>query len=121
MIEALAKKIGYKKIKAFVTTNDMDKLKQFIDKTGLRVKVYKNQAEILTNSIDAVPVTIVTMADSRQVRFDGYAPQIVGASPITTGSVGSVANQMGGLNASGMPQIPGSAQQQQGGSQCSSK
>lgn len=81
VLESLAKKIGYSKFRAYTTTNDMGKLNDFMLKTKMRIKVYKDQKTVADNKITGVPVTIVTMDDGRKLRFDGltesYTERIV--------------------------------------------
>jgi|GEM_PF-5658519 len=70
-LEQLAKKIGYSKFRAYVTTNDIGKVNDFVIKNKMRIKVYRDQKAVTDNKITGVPVTIVTMTDGRKLRFDG--------------------------------------------------
>lgn len=70
-LEELAKKIGYSKFQAYITTNDTSKLNDFLLKTKMRIKVYNGQKAAVDNKITGVPVTIITMTDGRKLRFDG--------------------------------------------------
>lgn len=70
-LESLAKRIGYSKFRAYPTTYDISKLNDFIIKTKMRIKVYKDQKAVADNKVTSVPVTIVTMTDGRKLRFDG--------------------------------------------------
>ncbi|MBE0427613.1 MAG: hypothetical protein IBX72_13335 [Nitrospirae bacterium] len=73
VIESLARTIGYQKVKAYVTGYP-DRVGEFMQKTGMRVKVYIDIKKITENEIKAVPVTIIETIGGRKVRFDGYTP-----------------------------------------------
>ncbi len=78
VVEGLAKQIGYAKVKAFTSTGDPVLLKDFIGKTGLRVKIHVSPESFTKNNIAAVPVTIIATKDGRRVRFDGETDKFIG-------------------------------------------
>jgi len=77
VIEELARKIGYQKVKAITSSADIVALKEFIQKTGLRVKVSISPEMFSKDNITAVPVTIVTTKDGKKHRFDGLTPSFI--------------------------------------------
>jgi hypothetical protein len=107
VIEGLAKKIGYNKVRAFTATGDPLVLKNFVAKTGLTAHIYVSPEPFKTNNVSAVPVTIIETKDGRKLRFDGFSESFVG--------------QAGA--ADGLLALPGQmpAQSLQGGKQCGSK
>jgi thiol-disulfide isomerase/thioredoxin len=79
VIESLARTIGYQKVKAYVTGYS-ERVGEFVQKTGMKVKVYVDLKKIIENRIDAVPVTIIETIDGKKVRFDGYNPDFFAPS-----------------------------------------
>lgn len=70
-VESLAKKIGYEKVTAIPTSTDVALIKEFINKTGMTLKLSVDQAVVAKNNITSVPVTIIDYAGNL-IRFDGY-------------------------------------------------
>jgi hypothetical protein len=102
VIEALAKRIGYNKVRSFTLAADPHLLKDFIDKTGFTVHIYVSPEPFKSNNVTAVPVTIIETKDGKKLRFDGFT------------------ENFGGQEANGQPQgqvLPGAT----GGAQCGSK
>lgn len=96
MTEALAKKIGYGKVRAFTVSGDPVTLKDFIAKTGLTVHIYVSPEPFKTNNVSSVPVTIIETNDGKKLRFDGFTERFL-AQPAR-------ANDLPALN--GQPQAP---------------
>ncbi len=71
IIEGLAKKIGYGKVTAFPASTDVALIKEFINKTGMNLKLSIDQTVAAKNNITSVPVTIIDYAGNL-IRFDGY-------------------------------------------------
>lgn len=111
MLERLAKKIGYGKFKAYITTNDMSRMSEFLHKTKMRIKVYRDQKAVMDNMITGVPVTIVTMTDGRKLRFDGYSESFTEnvAKPELSGTLEQFNFGIGQQPAAGLPQVSGSS------------
>jgi hypothetical protein len=78
VIEALAKKIGYSKVRAFTISGDAATLKDFIVKTGLTVHVYVSPEPFRNNNVSSVPVTFIETDDGRKLRFDGFTDSFLG-------------------------------------------
>ena len=95
MIEGLAKKIGYAKVRAFTTVGDPGALKDFIQKTGLRVKIYVSPEPFKNNKVTAVPVTIIETKDGKSIRFDGLTENFIGVANASAGmpEMGQIAPQ----------------------------
>ena len=107
VVEGLAKKIGYAKVRAFTSTGDPVLLKDFISKTGLKVKIYVSPEPFSKNKIEAVPVTIIETKDGRKILFEGTTDNFIGQP-------GSVDNLTPSI---GQP----TPQMVQGGKQCDRK
>ena len=71
VIEGLARRIGFEKVTAIPTSTDVALIKEFINKTGMRLKLSIDQAVVEKNNITSVPVTIIDYAGNL-IRFDGY-------------------------------------------------
>ena len=110
MIETLAKKIGYSKVRAFTVSGDPVTLKDFIEKTGLTVHIYVSPEPFKNNNVTSVPVTIIETNDGKKLRFDGFTESFLGQP--------APANDLPALN--GQPQAP-AALGAITGKQCGSK
>ena len=78
MIEGLAKKIGYNKVRSFTSVGDPHVLNDFIQKTGMKVKIYVAPEVLAQNGIDGVPVTIIETTAGQKIRFDGMTENFIG-------------------------------------------
>jgi hypothetical protein len=107
VIEGLAKKVGYNKVRAFTASGDPVVLKTFIANTGFTAHIYVSPEPFKKNNISAVPVTFIETKDGKKLRFDGFTESFVGQSALA----GELAASPG--------QMP--AQPVQGGKQCGSK
>jgi len=70
-VELFARKVGWSKATAIPTSTDLALIRDFIKKTGMKLKLSIDTAAVQSNNISAVPVTIVDYAGS-VLRFDGY-------------------------------------------------
>ncbi len=87
MIEGLAKKIGYNKIRSIVASGDPMLLNSFIQKTGLKTKIYVAPNEFTKNGVDAVPVVIIETVDDKTIRFDGMTENFAGQNAVSDASL----------------------------------
>lgn len=80
MVEGLAKKVGYNKVKAFTTSRDTVALRDFVYKTALKVKTIISPEKFKENNIEAVPVTIIETTDGRKIRHEGMTENLTAIS-----------------------------------------
>lgn len=93
MVEGLAKKIGYNKVRAFTTSRDTAALRDFVNKTAMKVKITISPEKFRENNIEAVPVTIIETTDGKKVRHEGMTENLTDASnPVNSIQIDNVQN-----------------------------
>ena len=84
MIEGLARKIGYNKVRAIAASGEPIVLRSFAQKTGMKVKIYVLPSEFSKNGVEAVPVTVIETVDGKQLRFEGLTESFLGSASSRT-------------------------------------